>query len=56
LLAEATPVPDFALAMAGMEQIQGLSLQQTLSPQMQQSLHILQAPLMGHRGARTAEG
>ena len=32
--------------MAGMEQIQGLALQQTLSPQMQQSLHILQAPLM----------
>jgi RNA polymerase sigma-54 factor len=31
--------------MAGMEQLQGLHLQQTLSPQMQQSLHILQAPL-----------
>lgn len=31
--------------MAGMEQIAGLALQQTLSPQMQQSLHILQAPL-----------
>ncbi len=31
--------------MAGMEQIAGLGLQQTLSPQMQQSLNILQAPL-----------
>lgn len=31
--------------MAGMEQIAGLALQQTLSPQMQQSLSILQAPL-----------
>ena len=41
--------------MAGMEQIQGLSLQQTLSPQMQQSLHILQAPLMELRQLVTAE-
>jgi len=32
--------------MIGMEQVQGFALQQTLSPQMQQSLHILQAPLM----------
>lgn len=32
--------------MAGMEQFQGFALQQTLSPQMQQSLNILQAPLM----------
>ena len=31
--------------MAGMQQIAGMALQQTLSPQMQQSLHILQAPL-----------
>jgi len=31
--------------MAGMEQIAGLGLQQALSPQMQQSLHVLQAPL-----------
>jgi RNA polymerase sigma-54 factor len=31
--------------MAGIEQIQGLSLQQALSPQMQQSLGILQAPI-----------
>lgn len=31
---------------AGFEQLQGLHLQQTLSPQMQQSLHILQAPLL----------
>jgi len=31
--------------MAGMEQVAGLGLQQALSPQMQQSLHVLQAPL-----------
>ncbi|MCX6972240.1 MAG: RNA polymerase factor sigma-54 [Verrucomicrobia bacterium] len=31
--------------MAGMEQIAGMALQQTMSPQMQQSLNILQAPL-----------
>lgn len=31
--------------MAALEQSLGLHLQQTLSPQMQQSLHILQAPL-----------
>ena len=31
--------------MAGMEQIAGMSLLQTMSPQMQQSLNILQAPL-----------
>lgn len=35
--------------MAGLEQIQGLHLQQTLSPQMQQSLQILQAPLLDLR-------
>jgi len=29
-----------------MEQVQGISLQQTLSPQMQQSLHVLQAPVL----------
>lgn len=32
--------------MAGFEQSFGLSLQQTLSPQMQQSLHVLQAPVL----------
>ncbi|HEY5769195.1 MAG TPA: hypothetical protein VIS71_05050, partial [Terrimicrobium sp.] len=48
-------MPDFPVAMAGMEQIQGLALQQTLSPQMQQSLHILQAPLMELRQLVTAE-
>lgn len=32
--------------MAGMEQGLGLSLQQTLSPQMQQSLQLLQAPVL----------
>lgn len=31
--------------MAGMEQYQGMGMQQTLSPQMQQSLHVLQAPI-----------
>ncbi|HEY5814425.1 MAG TPA: RNA polymerase factor sigma-54 [Terrimicrobiaceae bacterium] len=41
--------------MAGIEQIQGLALQQTLSPQMQQSLHILQAPMMELRDLVRAE-
>jgi len=41
--------------MAGMEQMQGMALQQTLSPQMQQSLHILQAPLMELRQLVAAE-
>ena len=31
--------------MAGMQQVAGMALQQSLSPQMQQSLHVLQAPL-----------
>jgi RNA polymerase sigma-54 factor len=31
--------------MAGLQQVAGMAMQQTLSPQMQQSLHILQAPL-----------
>lgn len=38
-----------------MEQYQGLALQQTLSPQMQQSLNILQAPLMELRQLVAAE-
>jgi len=38
-----------------MEQSQGLALQQTLSPQMQQSLHILQAPLIELRQMVAAE-
>ena len=41
--------------MAGMEQYQGLALQQTLSPQMQQSLNILQVPLMELRQLVAAE-
>ncbi len=41
--------------MVGMEQYQGLALQQTLSPQMQQSLNILQAPLMELRQLVAAE-
>jgi DNA-directed RNA polymerase specialized sigma54-like protein len=31
--------------MAGMQQVAKMALQQSLSPQMQQSLHVLQAPL-----------
>jgi len=38
-----------------MEQIQGISLQQTLSPQMQQSLHVLQAPVLELRQLVRAE-
>ena len=38
-----------------MEQIAGLALQQTMSPQMQQSLHILQAPLTELRQLVDAE-
>lgn len=41
--------------MVGMEQMAGLALQQTLSPQMQQSLQILQAPLMDLRQLVEAE-
>jgi RNA polymerase sigma-54 factor len=41
--------------MAGMEQAQGLHLQQTLSPQMQQSLHVLQVPLQELRQLITQE-
>ena len=41
--------------MAGMEQIAGMALQQTMSPQMQQSLHILQAPLTELRQLVDAE-
>jgi len=41
--------------MAGMEQYQGFALQQTLSPQMQQSLNILQAPLLELRQLVSAE-
>ena len=41
--------------MAGMEQIAGLSLLQTMSPQMQQSLNILQAPLTELRQLVDAE-
>lgn len=41
--------------MAGMEQTAGLALQQTLSPQMQASLNILQAPLAELREMVDAE-
>ncbi len=41
--------------MAGLEQVQSLHLQQTLSPQMQQSLQILQAPLLDLRIAVSKE-
>ncbi len=41
--------------MSGMEQIQKFALQQTLSPQMRQSLQILQAPLMELKGLAVTE-
>ncbi len=41
--------------MAGFEQSLGLSLQQTLSPQMQQSLQVLQAPVLELRNLVEAE-
>ena len=41
--------------MAGLEQIAGMALQQTMSPQMQQSLNILQAPLTDLRQLVDAE-
>jgi len=41
--------------MAGMQQIQNLSLQQTLAPQLQQSLQILQAPILELRNLIQAE-
>ena len=41
--------------IAGMEQSLGMSLQQTLSPQMQQSLQILQAPITELRQMVAAE-
>lgn len=41
--------------MAGMQQVQNLSLQQTLAPQLQQSLHILQAPMLELRAIVQAE-
>jgi len=41
--------------MAGMEQLAGMALQQTLSPQMQASLNILQAPLAELRDLVDAE-
>lgn len=41
--------------MAGLEQVQGMSLQQALSPQMQQSLHVLQAPITELRQLVTAQ-
>jgi RNA polymerase sigma-54 factor len=44
LLAKAWYVPEFRFGMA-LEQAQQFSLQQALSPQMQRSLHVLQAPI-----------
>jgi RNA polymerase sigma-54 factor len=41
--------------MAGMQQVARMALQQTLSPQMQQSLHVLQAPLTELRSLVDAE-
>jgi RNA polymerase sigma-54 factor len=41
--------------MAGMQQVAGMAMQQMLSPQMQQSLHVLQAPLTELRQLVDAE-
>lgn len=41
--------------MAGMQQVQNLSMQQTLAPQLQQSLQILQAPILELRNLIQAE-
>ena len=41
--------------MAGMQQVQNLSMQQTLAPQLQQSLQILQVPLLELRNLIQAE-
>lgn len=43
------------LRMAGMQQVQNLSLQQSLAPQLQQSLQILQAPMLELRALVQAE-
>jgi len=53
LLIRAKGLP--SLIMAGMQQVQTLSLQQTLAPQLQQSLQILQVPLMELRNLIQAE-
>jgi RNA polymerase sigma-54 factor len=41
--------------MAGMQQVQNLSMQQALAPQLQQSLQILQAPMLELRALIQAE-
>ncbi len=41
--------------MAGMQQVQNLSMQQTLAPQLQQSLQILQVPMLELRALIQAE-
>ena len=41
--------------MAGMQQVQNLSMQQTLAPQLQQSLQILQVPILELRNLIQAE-
>ncbi len=47
-------MPIFA-NMAGMHQVQNISMQQTLAPQLQQSLQILQAPMLELRNLIQAE-
>ena len=37
---------NFGSMAQGMQQVQNLSMQQVLAPQLQQSLHILQAPML----------
>lgn len=48
-------LPLVSSPMAGMDQMLGLGLQQTLSPQMQQSLHVLQAPAIELQALATQE-
>jgi len=43
------------LRMAGMQQVQNLSMQQSLAPQLQQSLQILQVPMLELRALIQAE-
>jgi RNA polymerase sigma-54 factor len=48
-------LPFILLRMAGMQQVQNLSMQQTLAPQLQQSLQILQVPMLELRALIQAE-
>ena len=54
LLADQRQLPNL-LFMAGMQQVQNLSMQQMLAPQLQQSLQILQVPILELRNLIQAE-